>query len=126
MSAFCPQTRSTGNLPHLSFIMRKPEDLGTEFKVVACLMTGILLHLEIQKGCDAMRQSLILLNLVALQGAYYAWLKIQSVRMETAMRMAMAMQMKVNKSSILEIHGLHQFPAQLSFGSIIVFDFLVL
>jgi len=57
MSAFCPQTCSTGNLPHLSFIMRKPEDLGTEFKVVACLMTGILLHLEIQKGCDAMRHA---------------------------------------------------------------------
>ena len=35
MSAFRPQTRKTGNLPHLSFIMRKPEDLGTEFKVTA-------------------------------------------------------------------------------------------
>jgi len=57
MSAFRPQTRSTGNLPHLSYIMRKPEDLGTEFKVVACPVTGILLYLEIQKGCDAMRQA---------------------------------------------------------------------
>jgi len=28
-----------------------------EFKVVACPMTGILLHLEIQKGRDAMRQA---------------------------------------------------------------------
>ncbi len=55
MSAFWPQTRSTGNLPHLSYIMHKPEDLGTEFKVIACAMTGIILHLEIQKGHDAMR-----------------------------------------------------------------------
>jgi len=47
MSAFCLQTHSTGNLPHLSYIMHKPEDLGTKFKVVACPMTGILLHLEI-------------------------------------------------------------------------------
>jgi len=55
MSAFHSQTHSTGNLPHLSFIMCKPEDLGTEFKIVACPMTGILFHLEIQKGCNAMR-----------------------------------------------------------------------
>ncbi len=58
MSAFHPQTQSTGNLPHLSYIMRKPEDLGTgELKVVACPMTGIMLHLEIQKGREAMRQA---------------------------------------------------------------------
>jgi len=57
MSAFRPQTCSTGNLPHLLYIMRKPEDLGMEFKIVACPMTGILLHLEIQKGHDAMRQA---------------------------------------------------------------------
>jgi len=57
MSAFCPQTRATGNLPHLSFILHKPESLGTEFKVVACPITGIILFLEIQKGCEAMRQA---------------------------------------------------------------------
>jgi len=55
MSAFRLQTRSTGNLPHLSYIMCKLEDLRTEFKVVACVMRGIILHLEIQKGRDAMR-----------------------------------------------------------------------
>ena len=32
MSAFKPQTTATGNLPHLSFVKRKPEPLGTEFK----------------------------------------------------------------------------------------------
>jgi len=57
MSAFHLQTWSTGNLPHLSFIMQKPKDLGTEFKFVTCPMTGILLHLEIQKGHDVMRQA---------------------------------------------------------------------
>ena len=35
MSAYAPQTRKIGNLPHLSFIARKPEPLGTEFKCVA-------------------------------------------------------------------------------------------
>ena len=44
----------TGNLPHLSFIQRKPEPLGTEFKVAACGRTGIFLHLELQRGKAAM------------------------------------------------------------------------
>ena len=35
MSAFRPQTRKFGNLPHLSYILRKPEPLGTEFKTMA-------------------------------------------------------------------------------------------
>jgi hypothetical protein len=43
MSAWCPQTTKTGGLPHLSFILRKPEPLGTEFKVIACAVTGMLL-----------------------------------------------------------------------------------
>ena len=37
MSAFCPQTTKTGNLPHLSWILRKPEPLGTEFKTLAAV-----------------------------------------------------------------------------------------
>jgi len=53
MSAFHPQTWVTGNLPHLSFILRKPENLGTEFKVMACPITGIILFLEIQKGRES-------------------------------------------------------------------------
>ena len=50
MSAYQPQTLKTGNLPHLSCIMRKPEPLGTEFKVCADTVTHVILHLEIQKG----------------------------------------------------------------------------
>ena len=40
MSAFRPRTTKTGNLPHLSFILRKPEPLGTEFKSVAAADLG--------------------------------------------------------------------------------------
>ena len=56
MSAYRPQTLKTGNLPHLSSIMRKPEPLGTEFKVCADTLTSIIVHLEIQKGKHAMHQ----------------------------------------------------------------------
>jgi hypothetical protein len=36
MSAYRPRTTQYGGLPHLSFIGRKPEPLGTEFKVSNC------------------------------------------------------------------------------------------
>jgi hypothetical protein len=49
------QTRKTGDLPHLSYILRKPEPLGTEFKNIACTITGVFLHLEIQRGKLPMR-----------------------------------------------------------------------
>jgi hypothetical protein len=42
MSAWRPQTSKSGDLPHLSFILRKPEPLGTEFKTIACAVTGEL------------------------------------------------------------------------------------
>jgi len=50
MSAFRPQTTPTGNLPHLSFVERKPEPLGTEFKTCCCSETGIMLSLEVVRG----------------------------------------------------------------------------
>jgi hypothetical protein len=56
MSAFRPQSQKNGNLPHLSFILRKPEDLGTEFKNAACAETGINLFIEIQRGKLPMRE----------------------------------------------------------------------
>jgi hypothetical protein len=40
MSAYRPRTSKTGGYPHLSFILRKPEPLGTEFKTIACSVTG--------------------------------------------------------------------------------------
>jgi hypothetical protein len=50
MSSFRPRTTASADCPHLSYILRKPEPLGVELKVVSCGMTGIMLHLEIQKG----------------------------------------------------------------------------
>ena len=47
MSAYQPQTTKTGNLPHLSYVLRKPKPLGTEFKVAACPVTGLLISIEI-------------------------------------------------------------------------------
>jgi Transposase IS4 len=56
MSAFAPQTSKTGNLPHLSWIARKPEPLGTEFKNVACTASGLMIELELQEGKMPMRE----------------------------------------------------------------------
>ena len=39
-----------GDLPHLSKVDRKPRDIGTELKNVACVILGVLLFLEIQRG----------------------------------------------------------------------------
>ena len=50
MSAFVPRTTATGGLPTISFIKRKPEPLGTEFKTVCCALTGVMLHMELQRG----------------------------------------------------------------------------
>lgn len=50
MSAWKPQTTQLGGLPNISYIIWKPEPLGTEFKSTACSKTGMLLHLEIQQG----------------------------------------------------------------------------
>ena len=47
MSAYRPQTTAKGNLPHLTFCARKPEDLGTEFKTVACTETGIMKYVQL-------------------------------------------------------------------------------
>ncbi len=48
MLAYQPQTMKTGNLPHLSHIVLKPENLGTKLKVTADCTTQMLIHLEIQ------------------------------------------------------------------------------
>jgi hypothetical protein len=55
MSGYRPRTTKNGNLPHISHIMRKPVDLGTEFKNTADAETDIMMFLEIQKGRDPMR-----------------------------------------------------------------------
>ncbi len=42
MSAWRPRKSKTGGLPNISFILQKPEPLGTEFKCMACSETGIM------------------------------------------------------------------------------------
>ncbi len=55
MSAWRPRSTALGGLPNISFIMRKPEPLGTELKCVACPVTGCMLNLEIQRGKEGMK-----------------------------------------------------------------------
>ncbi len=55
MCAYKPRS-DTGGLPNLTFIIRKPEPLGTEMKCVACPKTGIILGLEIQRGKTEMKK----------------------------------------------------------------------
>jgi hypothetical protein len=56
MSSWQPRTTKTGGLPVLTYVQRKPEPLGTEFKCVADAETGIMLFLEVQRGKEGMRQ----------------------------------------------------------------------
>ena len=55
MSAIRFRTKAKGNLPHLSYIFRKPEPLGTEFKKVAFYVTGDLLLIEVHRGKEGIK-----------------------------------------------------------------------
>ena len=57
MSAIRFQTTAKGNLPHLSYIFRKREPVGTDFKTVACSVTGALLFIKVQRGKEGMKDS---------------------------------------------------------------------
>ena len=48
-------TTLKGNLPHLSYIFRKPVTLGTEFKIVACYVNRALIFIEIQIGKEVVK-----------------------------------------------------------------------
>ena len=54
MSVIIFHMTTKGNLPHLSYIFRKPWPLGTEFKKVDCYVTGALLLFELQRGKQVM------------------------------------------------------------------------
>ena len=56
MSSLRPRQTPTGGLPYLSFILRKPKPLGTEFKVLCDASTGVFLVIEIQEGKLPMRE----------------------------------------------------------------------
>ncbi len=47
LSAWRPRKDKTGGLPNISFILRKPEPLGTEFNSMACSLTGICLLFQV-------------------------------------------------------------------------------
>ena len=55
MCAWRPRQTKLGNLPNISYIMRKPEPLGTEFKTACCPMTGVMTCMEIQRGKEGMK-----------------------------------------------------------------------
>jgi hypothetical protein len=55
MSAYRPHTTKLGGLPNISYILRKPKRLGTEFKTSVCPRLNVMTHLEICEGKDNMR-----------------------------------------------------------------------
>ena len=52
ISAIRFQTTEKGNLPHLYYIFRKPEPLGTDFNKFDCSVTGSLLLIVVHIGKD--------------------------------------------------------------------------
>ena len=54
MSAWVPKTTPCGGLPNITYVARKPEPLGTEFKVIADATTGCFISVEVQRGKKAM------------------------------------------------------------------------
>ena len=55
MSAIRFRKTAKGNLPHLSYIFRKPKPPGTEFKTVAYSVTGSLIFIEVQREKEGMK-----------------------------------------------------------------------
>ena len=52
---FVFRTTKTGGLPNISYIKRKPEPIGTEFKNVVDGIAGNIIWLEIQEGQERMK-----------------------------------------------------------------------
>ena len=57
ISAYRPQKTKTGGLPNITFILRKPEDLGSEFKNGCCSETGVMMFVELQRGKVGMKEA---------------------------------------------------------------------
>jgi len=55
MSAYQPRLNKLGGLPNISFIKRKPQPIGTEFKTICDTETGVMKFKEVQEGKEAMR-----------------------------------------------------------------------
>jgi hypothetical protein len=54
MSAFRPCTTKLGGLPNISYILRKPETIGTEFKTSVCPKLTMMSHMELCEGKEDM------------------------------------------------------------------------
>jgi hypothetical protein len=54
MSSFRPCTTKLGGLPNISFILRKPEPIGTKFKTSVCPKLNVMSHMELCEGKEGM------------------------------------------------------------------------
>jgi hypothetical protein len=54
MNSFRPHTTKLGGLPNISFILRKPELIGTEFKTSICLKLNVMSYMELCEGKEGM------------------------------------------------------------------------
>ena len=50
ISVICSWTTEKGVLPHLSYVFRNTELLGTKFKTVACSVNDAFLFIDIDRG----------------------------------------------------------------------------
>ena len=55
MSAYRPCTTKLGRLPNISYILRKPEPLGTELKTYVCPTLDIMTFIELYKGKEGIK-----------------------------------------------------------------------
>ena len=55
MCAWRPRQKKLGKLPNISYIICKPEPLGTEYKTICCPSTGVMTYMEIQRGKEGMK-----------------------------------------------------------------------
>ncbi len=68
MSTWRPRTTALGKLPNISFVVRKPEPLGAEFKTVASPVTGVMTTMEIQRGKEGIREKIHNRDIVVTTG----------------------------------------------------------
>jgi hypothetical protein len=55
MSTYRPHTSRFGGLPHISYIIRKPEPLGVECKTSVCPTPNIMTYMEVCESKEGMK-----------------------------------------------------------------------
>ena len=66
----------TGGLPHLVYIIRKPEPFGIELKCVAGTATGCMLSMEVQEGKNLMKNKAYNKTLGATTGCSFPLMEL--------------------------------------------------